>query len=158
MDPIAEWHGLLSPEVELNRRFTAEFSASMRARRLTFGDRIHCPFLRPFFLSAADEARIRGAAESIAAMGERVVRVALESPTLADQLGLTDAERRLVGIDPGYATASTASRLDAFLLPDSLRFAEYNAESPAGPAYTERLCELFDALPAMARFRSGKRV
>ena len=49
-------------------------------------------------------------------------------------------------IEPGYATASTASRLDAFLLPDSLQFAEYNAESPAGPGYTQRLCELFDAL------------
>ena len=56
-------------------------------------------------------------------------------------------------IDPGYATSSTASRLDAFLLPDSLHFAEYNAESPAGLGYTQRLCELFDALPVMARFR-----
>src|SRR5262245_13047796 len=130
----------------------------MRARRLTFGDRVHCPFLRPFFLTAKDEARMRGAAEAIAAMGERVVRVALETPDLVDRLGLTDAERRLVAIDPGYATASTASRLDAFLLPDALRFAEYDAESPAGPAYTGRLCELFDALPAMTRFRATRTV
>ena len=59
-------------------------------------------------------------------------------------------------IDPGYARASTASRLDAFLLPDSLHFAEYNAESPAGPGYTQRLCELFDSLDVMARFRDGR--
>jgi uncharacterized circularly permuted ATP-grasp superfamily protein len=158
LDPIADWHALLSPETELNRTFTAEFAASMRARKLTFGDRVHCPFLRPFFLTAADEARMRSAAEAMAAMGERVARVALESPQLLDELGITDAERRLIEIDPGYATASTASRLDAFLLPDSLRFAEYNAESPAGPAYTERLSELFDALPAMARFRQTRPV
>ena len=75
-----------------------------------------------------------------------------------DQLGLNDAETRLVRIDPGYKTSSTASRLDAFLLPDSLHFAEYNAESPAGLGYTQRLCELFDALPVMARFREGRGV
>jgi hypothetical protein len=127
----------------------------MRARKLTFGERIHCPFLRPFFLSRADEARIRAAAEAIAAVGERVVRAALESPALRRDLGLTDVEMSLAAIEPGYATASTASRLDAFLLPDALQFAEYNAESPAGPAYTERLCELFDAQDVMARFRQA---
>ena len=42
--------------------------------------------------------------------------------------------------------------------PDSLHFAEYNAESPAGLGYTQRLCELFDALPVMARFREGRGV
>jgi len=158
MDPISDWHGLLRPDVELGREFWEEFSAGMRARKLTFGDRVHCPFLRPFFLTEADEARMRKAAETIAALGERVVRAALESRTLFDQLELTEAETELVRIDPGYETASTASRLDAFLLPDSLHFAEYNAESPAGLGYTERLCELFDALPVMRRFREGRKV
>ena len=58
-------------------------------------------------------------------------------------------------MDPGYATASTASRLDAFLLPESLHFAEYNAESPAGPAYTQRLCELFDGLAGDGPVQAG---
>lgn len=156
MDPISEWHALLRPDVELGRRFTGAFASSMRARKLTFGDRVHCPFLRPFFLTEADEARMRVAAETIARIGERLVQAALESRELCDELGVTEAEARLIRIEPGYATASTASRLDAFLLPDSLHFAEYNAESPAGLAYTERLGELFDALPVMARFRETR--
>jgi hypothetical protein len=158
MDAAAAWHALLRPGEELSRRFTSGLAASMRERKLTFGDRIHCPFLRPFFLTERDEARMRAAAESVAALGERVTDAALRSRDVFDQLGLTDAETRLVEIDPGYARASTASRLDAFLLPDSLHFAEYNAESPAGPAYTQRLCELFDSLEVMARFREGRRV
>jgi hypothetical protein len=158
MDAIAAWHALLRPDVELSRAACTDFAASMRARKLTFGDRVHCPFLRPFFLTEQDESRMRAAAESIAALGERVVRAALESPAVFEQLGLNEAETRLVRIDPGYRTSSTASRLDAFLLPDSLHFAEYNAESPAGLAYTQRLCELFDALPVMARFREGRSV
>ena len=82
----------------------------------------------------------------------------MESPALFSQFGITDAEERLIRLDPGYATASTASRVDAFLLPDALYFAEYNAESPAGPAYTQRLAELFDSLPVTTRFRAGRRV
>jgi uncharacterized circularly permuted ATP-grasp superfamily protein len=158
MNPIDTWHSLLRPDVELSRAYTEEFAASMRARKLTFGDRVHCPFLRPFFLTESDESRMRVAAETIAALGERVVAAALETPALLNQLGLTEAEVQLVQLDPGYTRASTASRLDAFLLPESLHFAEYNAESPAGLGYTQRLCELFDEMPAMRTFRQGQRV
>ena len=158
MDLAAAWHRQLREDEELSPRFCREFAASMRARKLTFGDRIHCPFLRPFFLTQAQESHMRHAAEMLAAIGERVVQAALEVPAVFDQLGMNEAETRLARIDPGYATASTASRLDAFLLPDSLHFAEYNAESPAGPGYTQRLCELFDGLPAMSRFKEGRHV
>src|SRR4051812_39470746 len=158
MDPIEAWHALLRAEVELTPGFTRDLSAAMRARKLTFGDRIHCPFLRPFFLTLTEEARMRIAAESIAAFGERVTRAALGSPALFEQLGVTDAETRLVRLEPGYERASTSSRLDAFLLPQSLHFAEYNAESPAGTAYTQRLCELFASLEVMSRFRQGRDV
>jgi len=153
MDAAAAWTALLRPERELTPEFCASLAAAMRERKLTFGDRVHCSVLRPFFLTAADETRIRAASETIAAIGERVVAAAMEDRRLLRALGVTGAEERLIGIDPGYARASTASRLDAFLLPDSLHFAEYNAESPAGPAYTQRLCELFDGLEPMAALK-----
>lgn len=158
MDVVGAWRELLASGRELDRESCLAFAAAMRARKLTFGDRVHCPFLRPFFLSAADEARIRRASETLAVLGERVAAAAIESPSLLRQLGVTEDEERLARIEPGYNTASTASRLDAFLLPDGLHFAEYNAESPAGPAYTQRLAELFDGLEVMARFREGRSV
>jgi uncharacterized circularly permuted ATP-grasp superfamily protein len=158
MDPIADWHALLRGDEELTPQYTAAFAAAMRNRKLTFGQRLHCPFLRPFFLTPDDEVRIRNASQTIAALGERVIRAALASDDLYEQLGVTEAEDPLIDIEPGYATASTASRLDAFLLPDSLWFAEYNAESPAGIGYTQRLCELFDAMEVMARFRQDRQV
>ena len=158
MDLIGEWHAQLGPDEELTPRFTSAFAAAMRAKKLTFGQRVHCPFLRPFFLTADDEARIRVAAETIALLGERVIRAAFESDDIYHQLGVTEAEDALVDIEPGYRTASTTSRLDAFLLPDSLYFAEYNAESPAGIGYTQRLCELFDSTAVMGRFRTNREV
>src|SRR5207302_1821676 len=150
--PADVWHAVLRPDVELSPAFCAELSARMRAARLTFGERIHCPFLRPFFLSEQDERRVREVAETIAELGERIVATALRAPALLAQVALNPEEERLARMEPGYARASTASRLDAFLLPDSLQFAEYNAESPAGPGYAETLAEIFRALPVMARF------
>jgi uncharacterized circularly permuted ATP-grasp superfamily protein len=151
-NPIDVWHGLIKPD-ELSPAFFERFAAKMRAARLTFGDRVHSPFLRPLFITEADEARIRAFAETVAVLGERVVAAALAEPALLDELGLREEEKRLVAMDPGYARASTASRLDAFLLPDTLQAAEYNAESPAGLGYTEVLAEMFAGLPVMARFR-----
>jgi hypothetical protein len=104
-------------------------------------------------MTAADEARVRVFAETLADLGERTVVAAMQSPSLLNELGLRPDEQRLVRIDPGYARASTSSRVDTFLLPDSLQAAEYNAESPAGFGYTERLAGVFETLPVMARFR-----
>jgi uncharacterized circularly permuted ATP-grasp superfamily protein len=124
----------------------------MRERRLTFGGRLLCPFLRPFFLTPDDEQRVVSAAETMWRLGERVA-AALDRRDVLHELALSDEELRLARIEPGYATASTAARADAFLLPDSLRFAEYNGESPAGAGYSQRLAELFDYEPLMAAFR-----
>ena len=152
-DPIAHWNGLLRTDVELTETYWAGLVERMREARLLFGGRLNCPFLRPIFVSPDDFARVARVAEAIASIGERVVAAAMERPGLLDDLGLSEDERRLARIDPRYPTASTSSRLDAFLLPDSLGFAEYNAEAPAGFGYTETLSELFDALPIMGRFR-----
>jgi hypothetical protein len=151
VDPIAHWHSLLaSVDAAV---LCSSLADLMRSRRLHFGGRPLCPFLRPFFLDAADEDRVRHAAETLWRLGEKVARVAIDRPDLLQQLALSDEEIRLARIDPGYETTSTAARADAFVLPDSLQFAEYNGESPAGAGYSQGLAEVFDAEPLMARFR-----
>jgi uncharacterized circularly permuted ATP-grasp superfamily protein len=152
-DAIAHWHSLLRPEVELTPSFAETFTAELRARHLHFGDRIHCPFLRPFFLDEEQVALVTQVTETIARMGEQLVAASASRPEVLDALALTEAERSLVSIDPGYERASTASRLDSFILPGSLQFAEYNAESPAGLGYTETLLGVFDGLEIARRFR-----
>src|SRR5207244_2970240 len=151
ISPIDHWHEVLRDE--RGGELCDEITSLQRVRRLRFGDRVLCPFLRPFFLTAADEARVTRVAETLWTLGERVARVAIDRPAMLADPALSDDEIRLARIDPGYATASTAGRADAFILPDSLQFAEYNAESPAGPAYSEGLAELFAELPVMRRFR-----
>lgn len=152
--PADVWSSLLRPDVELSEAYWHDLAQQMRQAHLVFGDRLSCPFLQPLFMSVADEARQRRACEAIAHIGERLASEALADRPLLDAFGLSDEERALVAVDPGYGVASTASRMDSFLLPDTLWFAEYNAESPAGFGYTERLAEVFDAQSIMARFRS----
>jgi hypothetical protein len=150
--PAEVWREALLPVLGNSPRFTDQFLARLRAAKLTFGDRVHCPFLRPFFLSPEDEQHVRIVAETVATLGERVVAAALEDRALFAQFHLRPEEERLARLHAGYGFASTASRLDAFLLPDSLAFAEYNGESPAGAGYSETLAEIFRDLPMMTEF------
>ena len=151
-NPAEYWHNLLQPALAKFPNFPSEFLERLREAKLTFGDRVHCPFLRPFFLLLEDEQRVRVVAETIADLGERVVAAVLDDADLFAQLHLRPEEERLARLPVGYGRASTSSRLDAFLLPDSLKFAEYNGESPAGAGYSETLAEVFRELPLMAEF------
>src|SRR3954471_15027959 len=118
LSPIEHWNSVLAgvdaPDM------CSRLSGQMRERRLRFGDRVICPFLRPFFLDSADEARVRGVAEMLWTLGERVATLAsTERPEMLADLALSDEEIALARIDPGYATTSTAARADAFILPGS---------------------------------------
>jgi hypothetical protein len=151
--PADDWHEILKATLLGTPGLPEDLVKQMRKAKLTFGDRVHCPFLRPFFLSPEDEERVRTVAEAIAELGERVAAAALDDQHLFAQLHLREEEERLARIPTGYGPASTASRLDAFLLPESLKFAEYNGESPAGAGYAETLAEIFRELPVMGPFR-----
>jgi hypothetical protein len=150
--PAEDWHEILKALLLRVPSLPEDLFKRMRKAKLTFGDRVHCPFLRPFFLSPEDETRVRTVAETIAELGERVVTAALNDKHLLAQLHLREEEERLARLPVGFGPASTASRLDAFLLPDSLKFAEYNGESPAGAGYAEMLSEIFSELPVMGQF------
>jgi hypothetical protein len=150
-----QWHKLLKTKLRSSPKFTEKFYAQLHAAKLTFGHRVHCPFLRPFFLSPEDEQRVRVVAETMADLAERVADAAVKDSALLAQFHLRDEELRLVRLGKIAGPASTASRLDAFLLPDSLKFAEYNGESPAGAGYTETLAAIFRGLPVMSEFEKS---
>jgi uncharacterized circularly permuted ATP-grasp superfamily protein len=157
-EPTVFWDELLRQELEKSPELAKKFLHSVRDAKLTFGKRTLCSFLRPFFLSLYDEQRVRVVAETIADLGERVAAAAMEDDSLLEQFHLREEEKRLARLPVGHGPASTTSRLDAFLLPDSLKFAEYNAESPAGAGYAEVLAEIFRELPMMKKFLKGMEI
>src|SRR6266403_615460 len=83
---------------------------------------------------------------------EKVKDAAVLDTSLLDELGLTEIERELVQIDPGYRAVSPTARLDSFLTDEAYSFVELNGESPAGIAYADAAFEIFEQLPVMKRF------
>jgi hypothetical protein len=84
----------------------------------------------------------------------RAHEAAMADPALLAQFRLLDWEAELIEADPGFASPAPTSRLDAFFDPEArtLRFTEYNAETPAGPAYMDELSDAFLALPVTGQF------
>src|SRR5260370_8246250 len=90
-----EWHVILKATCLRVPALPEDLLKRMRRARLTFGDRVHCPFLRPFFLSPEDEERVRTVAETIADLGERITSAALEAKHLFPQFHLRQDQHRL---------------------------------------------------------------
>jgi hypothetical protein len=63
-------------------------------------------------------------------------------------------EEELIASDPGFREPSPTSRLDAFVMDaaGTMALTEYNAETPAGAAFNDALCDSFVDLPIMRAF------
>src|SRR5258706_15944052 len=85
-----QWHKLLKAKLRISPKFTENFNAELRDAKLTFGNRVHCPFLRPFFLSLDDERRVRAVADNMAGLAERVTHRAVKDFPLLGHIPLRD--------------------------------------------------------------------
>jgi glutathionylspermidine synthase len=153
-DGIEEYHALLDGDGELAAESAHQLDAQLRARGLYFGERALCSVLRPRFLSPSQYRFLQQRAAVVLRAFRKAHCAALENDAVLDQFGLSDWERELAHVNPGFRDASPVSRLDAFFVNESggLRFTEYNAETPAGGAYNDVLTEVFFGLPVMREF------
>lgn len=150
-DAVSRYHDLLRDEelAESSRRMLDE---GLEQARLVFGGRRLSPYLRPHFITEEDFARISRVCETVWSAIEKVKDAAMTDRTLIDDLGLTEIERDLISIDPGYRAVSPTARLDSFLTDTAYSFVELNGESPAGIAYVDAAYEIFSRLPVMQKF------
>jgi uncharacterized circularly permuted ATP-grasp superfamily protein len=150
-EAVEFYHQLLADGelAESSRRMLDE---GLEQAKLIFGGRRLSPYLRPHFVTEEDFARITRICETVWSAIQKVKDAAVEEPSMLDELGLTEIERDLVQIDPGYRAVSPTARLDSFLIEDSYSFVELNGESPAGIAYADAAYEIFKRLPVMQRF------
>src|SRR6266849_3967512 len=153
-EAVALYHKLLADE-ELARTSLALLDEGLERAKLMFGGRRLSPYLRPHFVSEEDFARVQNICETVWGAIEKVKDAAVNDESLLDELGLTEIERELVRIDPGYRAVSPTARLDSFLAEDVYSFVELNGESPAGIAYADAAFEIFMELPVMKRFNES---
>ena len=148
---VARYHQLLEdPELaESSRQMLAD---GLEQAKLIFGGRPLSPYLRPHFVTEDDWARITVICESVWSALQKVKDAAVGDDALLDELGITEIERELVRIDPGYSHVSPNARLDSFLTEDAYSYVELNGESPAGVAYADSATAIFETLPVMKKF------
>src|SRR5687767_12340929 len=129
-------------------------------RHLTFAGVPFCRYLRPHMITAGQYSVIRDVVQTLGSAMIRLRRAVLENPALLDQLDLTDEERRLALVDPGFEEPSPSARLDSFWSEKDWRFVEMNAESPAAIQYEDVLADVFLELPAITSWcdRRGYRL
>src|SRR6267142_5961401 len=156
-EAVALYHELLADE-ELARTSLALLDEGLERAKLMFGGRRLSPYLRPHFVSEEDFARVQNICETVWGAIEKVKDAAVNDESLLDELGLTEIERELVKIDPGYSQVSPTARLDSFLTDEVYSFVELNGESPAGIAYADAAYEIFERLPVMKRFAESYNV
>src|SRR5216683_8167935 len=150
-EALARYHDLLTDH-DLAESSRVMLDAGLERSRLIFGGRRLSPYLRPHFVSEEDFARVTYVCETVWSAIEKVKDAAVTDLSLLDELGLTEIERELVRIDPGYKAVSPTARLDSFLTDEAYSFVELNGESPAGIAYADAAFEIFEKLPVMKRF------
>src|SRR5688572_15947879 len=150
-DAVSRYHELLR-DSDLAESSRAMLDEGLERSKLIFGGRRLSPYLRPHFVAEDDFARIVTACETVWSAIQKVKDAAIDDVSIVNDLGVTDVERELILIDPGYRAVSPTSRLDSFLTDTAYSFVELNGESPAGIAYADAAYDIFSVLPVMKRF------
>lgn len=156
-DAVTHYHELLKDR-DLCESSRAMLDEGLERAKLIFAGRRLSPYLRPHFVTETDFARITKICETVWRAIQKVKDAAVRDASLLNELGLTNIERELAAIDPGYAAVSPTARLDSFLTDEAYSFVELNGENPAGVAYADAAYKIFSALPVMQRFAESYNV
>jgi hypothetical protein len=150
-DAVSRYHDLLRDD-SLAESSRAMLDEGLEQSKLIFGGRRLSPYLRPHFVTEQDFARIVSVCETVWSAIQKVKDAAIDDDSIVTDLGVTEVERELINIDPGYRAVSPTARLDSFLTDSAYSFVELNGESPAGIAYVDAAYDIFSRLPVMQKF------
>ena len=151
-DAIETYHDLLTDE--LASATQAQLDDQQFRRGLFFGQRPLCTVLRPRFITPEQYRFLQSRVRILLHAFDKAYYAAIADADFRAQFGLLDWEEKLVQHAPGFRASSPTSRVDTFFVTErgGLRLTEYNAETPASPAYSDVLTEISYGLPVMREF------
>jgi len=155
-DPAIDFYNEIvaaTPEATL-REISEKFKADLLAHKASYGERPLSSFLRPKFITPQQLSSIQAICRTLRECVVKIKDAIAADPTFVEQVGLSEGERRLCEIDPGFTRLAIASRWDAFMSKDSLKFVELNAEAPAGIGYGDIMSDIYLGLPFVEKFRT----
>lgn len=124
--------------------------------KCTFKGEAMPTLLKPNFITKRQKALLKRSVEMMSGALTKFIDLYLTNESVQKIMGFSEKEHELFGIDPGYRNPLVVSRLDAFLQDESIKFLEFNCDSPAGIAYSdvqeEGFRELFEMYPFLKDF------
>jgi len=113
--------------------------------------------LKPNFVSPKQTQTLIYAVDQISSALNKFIHLYMSDEVVRRIMKFSDMENELFAINPGYNTPLVISRLDAFLNNYSVKFLEFNCDSPAGLAYSDVMedgfKELFKDYPFLSQWK-----
>jgi len=112
--------------------------------------------LKPNFISQRQTTLLKDCVERMGRALTKFIALYLSEDRVREIMGFSEKEHELFSIEPGYGNPLVVSRLDAFLNGYSIKFLEFNCDSPAGIAYSDiqerGFRELFRMYPFLKKY------
>lgn len=102
--------------------------------------------LKPNFISYRQTEVLTYAVEKISSALSKFIGLYGRDERVREKMNFSEKENFLFSIDPGYTNPLVISRLDAFMQDYTVKFLEFNCDSPAGPAYSDVMEDGFKKL------------
>ncbi|MDP7112896.1 MAG: hypothetical protein QGH45_13080, partial [Myxococcota bacterium] len=115
LDAIERYNELVLQDTELDEAGCKELQSQLLDSHAAFGGRPLCTVLRPNFITASQHNLMTNVCAILDSAGSRIRDWLVGNPESWEAWGLSDEERRLASIEPGYAHISITGRWDAFL-------------------------------------------
>jgi len=112
----------------------------------TFSGKPMPTLLKPNFVSKKQLQKLKLTVEVMSTALDKFIDLFMEDEEVRHIMKFSALEYELFRIDPGYHKPLVISRLDAFLNEYSVKFLEFNCDSPAGIAYADVLEDGFREL------------
>ncbi len=105
--------------------------------KCTFKDRVMPILPKANYMSPKQTQTVTYVVEKISSVLNKFIHLYLQDEEVRRIMGFSKAEDELFVIDPGYTIPLVIARLDAFMDDYSIKFLEFNCDSPAGIGFSE---------------------
>ncbi len=104
----------------------------MDLRNCRFGEESLPTFLKPVFISQEESDSISHVTGHIMSILDKITRLYFTHPELREYFYIDEKSKAIIDVEHRYGKNVMISRPDSFLVNESLRFVEFNCDSPAG--------------------------
>jgi uncharacterized circularly permuted ATP-grasp superfamily protein len=153
-NPIADYNQILTRYAPHIREINESIHAELQRRNILYGGRVSRTFLRPSILTTKQFSKLERACNVLIHAVNTILNNIYDGSIekMGASLGIAPEELEITRLDPGYKLIVAINRMDAFVEGDTLRFLEFNCDSPAGIAYADELGAVLRTTPFFAEF------